>query len=68
MVITSQGLFDRIASATPPRMKMLAMTRRDVSVSDRSATAPIAAMIGTVSCTVAACVVVRAGRARYQIA
>ena len=57
-----------IATATPPRIQPLVPTSRSVSTSPNITSAPNAAIIGTVNCTVAACVVESPGNARYQIA
>ena len=56
----------KIATATPPRIQTLVPTSRTVSASPNSTSAPNAAIIGTVNCTVAACVVDSPGNARYH--
>src|SRR5262249_52170034 len=53
---------------TPPRTARPETARRGPTVSWRRATAPRAAITGTLSCRIAACVAVSPRRARYQMA
>ena len=58
----------KTTSAIPPTMTADAIANRSVAASPSSATAPKAAINGTLNCTVAACVDFSAGSAVYQIA
>ncbi len=58
----------KITSAMPPRMASDAASKRALTGSPSMNTAPAAAITGTLSCTVAAVVVLNCGRAAYQIA
>ena len=56
------------AKVTPPRIAPVAETSLHVICSPKNTTPATAAMIGTVSCTIAARVVVKLRKAMYQIA
>ncbi len=59
--------FSSTTSAIPPRMATEATIRRRVMDSPSRTMPPIAAMTGTLSCTVAAVVARRCGRTLYQM-
>ena len=57
-----------MTNAIPPRIAVEAINRRNVMGSPRKIVPPIAAMTGTLSCTLAALVAFNLRKAVYQIA